>query len=189
MNEIIKIVVLGETYVGKSCLCNTVTKGDFILSYNKTIGIDYKTVDIVINNRIISICLWDLSGDDRFQFMFDSFVDSNNVLFFLYSAENRESFINMKKIFERYMSHNFLKNKKIIVIATKIDSYNCYPDYEKDGIEFTKLYNYFFIKTSSKTKYGIQDIINTLYTFIPPRKNILENTKSIVTTNKKCCLM
>jgi predicted GTPase len=87
------------------------------------------------------------------------------------------------------MSHNFLKNKKIIVIATKIDSYNCYPDYEKDGIEFTKLYNYFFIKTSSKTKYGIQDIINTLYTFIPPRKNILENTKSIVTTNKKCCLM
>ena len=120
--------------------------------------------------------------------MFDSFVDSNNVLFFLYSAENRESFTYMKKIFDYYMAHNFLKNKKIIVIATKIDSYNCYPDYEKDGIEFTKLYNYFFIKTSSKTKYGIQEIINTLSTFLPPQKNIVNNYESIV-NNKKCCLM
>ena len=179
MKEIIKIVVLGETFVGKSCLCNTLTNGDFILSYNKTIGIDYKTVD----TNSFSICLWDLSGDDRFQFMFDSFVDSNNVLFFLYSAENRESFIYMKKIFDYYMAHNFLKNKKIIVIVTKIDSYNCYPNYEQDGIEFTKLYNYFFIKTSSKTKYGIKEIINTLSTFLPPQKNILENT------NKNFCFL
>ena len=90
----------------------------------------------------------------------------------------------MKKIFDYYMSHNFLKNKKIIVIATKIDSYNCYPDYEKDAIEFSKLYNYFFIKTSSKTKYGIQEIINTLSTFLPPQKNIVNNYESIVTPTK-----
>ena len=178
----IKAVLLGDSYVGKTSLCKVIANGDFVNIYSRTIGIDYKVKNIVINNGEVSICLWDLCGDDRFQFMFDSFVDTNKILFFMYSAESSDSFFHMKKIFDYYFSNNYLKDKKIIVIVTKIDSDNCYIDYEKDGIEFSKLYNYFFIKTSSKTKHGIQELIDMLLSFIP-------NNKTETIYKKNCCLM
>lgn len=180
----IKAVLIGDSYVGKTSLCKAITNGDFVNIYSRTIGIDYKVKNIVINNRELSICLWDLCGDERFQFMFDSFVDTNKILFFMYSADSLDSFIHMKKLFEYYLSNNYLKDKKIIVIATKIDSDNCYLDYEKHGIEFSKLYNYLFIKTSSKTKYGIQELIDMLINTI-----IINNKNTETIYKKNCCLM
>ena len=160
-NNNIKVVVVGDSYVGKTSLCNAMIGKEFVREYVRTIGIDYKV------KRVEGICIWDLSGDKNFKFMFETFVMSSGVILFCYSAEDYNSFVEMKKMYEDYLLKRCLKDKKIIIIVTKVDSEGCYIDYEKDGKIFSEINGHVFLKTSSKNKYGIKELEDNLFSKPP----------------------
>jgi small GTP-binding protein len=177
-NKMIKVVVVGDSYVGKTSVCNAMMGKEFVREYVRTIGIDYKVKRVEDG---YAICIWDLSGDKNFKFMFETFVTTSEFVLFCYSAENYNSFVEMKEMYEDYLIKRCLKDKKIIIIVTKVDSDGCYIDYEKDGKIFSEINGLVFIKTSSKNKYGIKELEDNLFSN-PPEK-IKEPDR------KRCLLM
>ena len=173
-DKMIKVVVVGDSYVGKTTLCNSIIGKEFVREYVRTIGIDYKV------KTGEGICIWDLSGDKNFKFMFETFVMSSRVILFCYSAEDYNSFVEMKKMYEDYLIKSCLKDKKIIIIVTKVDSEGCYIDYEKDGKIFSEINGYLFLKTSSKNRYGIKELEDNLVSKPPAPPEKLE---------RKICLL
>ena len=158
--NIIKVVLIGDSCIGKSSLCNAICKGLFIKDYKEGVYIDYNKDNFNFNSRkeMMCISLYD-SEYQTTQSMIEMFVKSNYIIIFCYNSENYITFIKMKKRLDSFLSKTSIENKKnIIVVATKVDSKDCYINYEKDGKEFSELHGVSFIKTSIKIGCGIKEI-------------------------------
>lgn len=157
--DILKIAVIGASYVGKSTLCYALSNRPISGEYTSTIGIDY-ILNRVSNN--VSIGFWDLAGLERFTSIVSIYVKSSNQAIFCYSAESYQSYLDMIDKYEFYKTHNYLDNKPIFVVATKIESKNAHPEYKEWCKNFIQQNNFQFIPTSSYTGKGLDDLTNTL---------------------------
>ena len=63
---VLKILTIGESGVGKTCLLLRYTEDRFVKNHLTTIGIDYKAKNIVINQKNVKLKIWDTAGQERF---------------------------------------------------------------------------------------------------------------------------
>jgi small GTP-binding protein len=183
----IKIAVIGTTNVGKSCICATIAGRLIDREYIPTIGVDYFTK---IYNDTTKLCLWDLTGLQRFERVIYSYVRDSPVLLYCYSSESYESFRHMLYKYYDHYNRGYTIDKRIIIVVTKTDSKNSINNFNLWGEEFTNKYKYPFIQTSSYTKEGIQDLINT-FVSSSSSSSLSSSTKIQSTIQEKisrCCL-
>jgi small GTP-binding protein len=166
--NIVKTSVIGTNNIGKSCLCNAISGRNIEKYYASTIGVDFIVKHIVRKHDTVSLALWDLSGLDRFYCITGPYIESSSVLIYCYSAENYDTFTTMVSKYYDYNS----KYKHIIIVVTKIDSNKTIPDFEKWGEEFAEKHSHPFIKTSSYTKEGIQELIDICIIHAPKKEPI-----------------
>ena len=175
IDDVIKVCVMGYEYVGKTSLCNAICGIQISSGYTPTIGIDCVVKYIHINNDYIKIFMWDLSGQSRFDNVVKLYAKSGDVLMFCYSCEDYKSFLKMIYTHDNVVRSN---NKYIVIVATKIDSKNCRPNYAKWGKEYADLHDYLFVKTSSTTTHGIDNLIHiiiNIYKSYHPTNTDIEN--------------
>jgi small GTP-binding protein len=164
--NVVKTSVIGTTNIGKSCLCNVIAGRKIEKDYSSTIGVDFIVKYIVRKHDTVLLALWDLSGLDRFYSITGPYIESSSVLIYCYSAENYDTFTTMVSKYYDYNS-KYTENKHIIIVVTKIDSNKTITDFEKWGEEFAEKHSHPFIKTSSYTKEGIQELIDICIVHAP----------------------
>jgi small GTP-binding protein len=170
MRNVIKIALIGSENVGKSCLCSSIVCRQFEKNYIPTIGVDYIVKHIVRKNDSIRLSLWDLSGSDRFSSIVNLYVEKSSVLVYCYSSESYSTFIKMVSKYYEHHNRGYTTNKHIIIVETKTDSEKTTKNFEIIGKKFADKHANNFIKTSSYTKEGIQDLINMCVKIIPKVK-------------------
>jgi small GTP-binding protein len=166
VTTVLKTAVIGARCCGKTSLCNAITEKTVYKDYISTIGVDYFVKHFERKNDTVSLSLWDLTGNDSFEHVIESYVRSCPVLIFCYNANEENTFRELEYNHKLYKKKNIIQNKKIIIVVTKIDS-DKFIDYEIIGKEFSEKYNYPFIKTSAYTKEGINQLISTFLNFVP----------------------
>ena len=155
--NVLKTAVVGKNFVGKSSLCNAISGRTIDNEYTSTIGIDY-IVKHNIGNK--SLGFWDLTGLERFGTITASYIRRSHVVLFCYSATD---FVTYTKMVEKYLLYKklkYLKNKRIVIVVTKIDSEYAISDYDKWPKDFLKETGYPFVKTSSYEKIGLNEVVN-----------------------------
>jgi small GTP-binding protein len=162
---VLKTAVIGARCCGKTSLCNAMTERTVYKDYISTIGVDYFVKHFERKNDKVTLSLWDLTGNDSFEHVIESYVRSCPVLIFCYSAKDENTFRELEYNHLLYKKKNIIQNKKIIIVVTKIDSYK-FIDYENVGKEFSEKHNYHFIKTSAYSKEGINQLTLTLLNFV-----------------------
>ena len=155
---VLKIAVIGSKRCGKSSLCRSITERTVYEEYISTIGVDYYVKNI--ENKKVSLCIWDLTGDINFLNIIEIYIEKCSFLIFCYSATDINSFEDMLYMYKRYKNTHFIENKTVLIVLTKIDSIRTFKNYKKVGKEFAQQNNHIFIKTSSFTKEGITEVIN-----------------------------
>ena len=132
---IYKIILIGDSSVGKTCLFKKITTGTFSEKVISTIGMDRKSLSFKIpikddkGNEIeknFEIQLWDTAGQDRFRSITKQYFKDSQGLFLLYDITNKETFDNLDKwiygVRENLGGEKNNKNKYIIVLlANKLD--------------------------------------------------------------------
>ena len=116
---ILKILILGDMSVGKTTLLLKYIDNYTPELYISTLGIDYKTKNIVYNNTNIILQIWDTAGQEKFQVVTKSFVKGSDGIIYMYDITQKQSFINIKRWLEDTEDYS-LRAKKIIV-GNKID--------------------------------------------------------------------
>lgn len=122
MNEdvIIKILILGDTEVGKTSLLLQYTEGYFPEDFISTIGVEFKIKQLKIKDMNINLQIWDTAGQERFKSITKNFMKDADGIIFMYDITKKNTFDNVKNWITESQNHTKI-DTKIIVAGNKID--------------------------------------------------------------------
>ena len=180
-----KIIVIGDSGVGKSCFTNKSTKNIFEPDYNATIGFEFFTFNIKIQDKIIKLQIWDTCGQELYRSLITNFYRNSSLAIVVYAVNNLESFQDLDMWFRELRTHAG-PDIKVFLVGNKTDLKDERVITTQQGEEFAKLNHVNkFIEASAK------EGINTQNTFIDIAKilfdeynNYKDDDQSSNTTNK-----
>ena len=108
----IKVLLIGDSGVGKSSIMLQFVEEDYKNEYACTVGVDFKTIPIIIANNNIKLLLWDTAGQERFRTITQMYYRGTHVIIVIYDITDRISFENIKiwlKEIEKNAPDNIIK--------------------------------------------------------------------------------
>ena len=146
-----KIIVIGDSGVGKSCLTTQAVRNNFEEFYQATVGFEFLTFNMRINNNVVKLQIWDTCGQEVYKSLISNFYRNSSLALILYAINNKESFQHA----ETWL--NDLKNQsnpnvRVFLVGNKSDLEDQRVISKEDGENFKKEKNLDkFIETSAKT--------------------------------------
>jgi Ras-related protein Rab-1A len=120
MNEIdLKILLVGDTSVGKTSILSKYIDDIFEENHISTIGVEYKVKSLCVNERKIKLCIWDSSGQDRFRSITQSFFRNADGILFIFDLTEKNTFEGVKQWLIDSESYDL--NIKKILVGNKVD--------------------------------------------------------------------
>ena len=153
-----KIIVVGDSGVGKSCLTMKGTKNHFEECYAPTVGFEFFTFNIRINDKNIKLQIWDTCGQEAYRSLITSFYRNSSLAILVYSIDNINSYNNIESWLNEIKSQAN-PEIKIFLIGNKTDLENERQISKEEAQRFSSdhIFNY-FIETSAKTGFNAQSV-------------------------------
>jgi len=89
---LLKVIILGDSGVGKTSLMHQYVNKKFSASYKATIGADFLTKEVLVDDRLVTMQLWDTAGQERFQSLGVAFYRGADCCVLVYDVNNSKSF-------------------------------------------------------------------------------------------------
>lgn len=124
LEMILKIVVLGDSGVGKTSMLQRLTEGSYMDSQPSTVGVDFKSFNLEINARTIPVTLWDTAGQERFRAVTQSYYRGMNVAILVYDVSNSESFSRLAFWMQECQKQPN-PDCQIVIVGCKTDKESC----------------------------------------------------------------
>ncbi|CAI2379365.1 unnamed protein product [Moneuplotes crassus] len=96
-DHLFKLIIIGDSGVGKSCLLSRIMDNTFKEEHNVTIGVEFGCFIVKVNKSVIKLQIWDTAGQESFQSITRIFYRGANCVFLTYDIQREESFLNIKK--------------------------------------------------------------------------------------------
>ena len=153
-----KIIVIGNSGVGKSCLSLKATKNIFEEQFMSTVGFEFFAFNIKINEKIIKLQIWDTCGQEVYRSLISNFYRSSSMAIIVYSIDNEESFNDLDNWVKQLKTHSS-PDCKVFIIGNKNDLEDQRKvSYEK-GENFTKNNQFnLFMETSAKSGFNAKEM-------------------------------
>ena len=155
-----KLLLMGDSQVGKTSLLLNYTEHIFPEENIATIGVEYKDKYIIKDNYNIRLQIWDTAGQERFRSITKSIYRNANGVLFVYDITNKESFANIKNWIKDLQ--NVGNDIKGIIVGNKIDLDPERIIDKKDLEEMANKYQMPFIETSAKQNTFVNDAFNLI---------------------------
>lgn len=149
-----KICLLGDGFVGKTCLSRKLIIEDFKEHYEKTIGCDILTGNLKVNGFSLKLVLWDLSGQERFKEVRAPFYLGTRTALLVFDITCRGSFFDIKHWLRELQ--NKAPESPFIIVGNKVDKEKEREVSKEEGEELAKHLGTTHIETSAKTGYNVE---------------------------------
>jgi Ras-related protein Rab-11A len=143
-----KIVVIGESEVGKSSLITRFTKDKFSVKLDPTIGVEVVNKFIELNDKKIKLQLWDTSGQDKYRAITRAYYKNTMGILLVYDISKQESFKNLDR-WQKELQEYTADNVAVTLVGTKNDLTNSREVSTTQGQELAQQHGYSFIETSA----------------------------------------
>ncbi|CAD2222071.1 hypothetical protein AGDE_03322 [Angomonas deanei] len=168
-----KLLLIGDSGVGKSCLLLRFADDSYTESYISTIGVDFKIRTLNLDGKVIKLQIWDTAGQERFRTITSSYYRGAHGIIIVYDTTDMESFNNVKtwlNEIEKYASENVNKllvgNKSDLVTKKVVDTQVAKDFADSLGIPF--------LETSAKNATNVEEAFIRMASAI--KANIPQNT-------------
>jgi small GTP-binding protein len=188
---IYKILLLGDSSVGKTCFLMRYTDNTFQDIHMSTIGLDYKLKNVQLENgKMVKIQVWDTAGQDRFRSITKNYYKGAHGIILIYDVTEQKSFDNVKNWMAQ-IKEEVSERVSIVLVGNKIDDEDNRKISTEQGESMAKDYEIMFFECSAKTGQNIDEIFNNLV------KKVVENfskssdsgqkLKNKKKKGKRCC--
>lgn len=188
-DHIIKLILIGDSNVGKSCILKKLMNKTYNSEYQPTIGIDYKIKTFFLDGKKIKVEIWDTAGQERYRSIVSSYYRGASGIIVVYDTSCEKSFKNLKNWING-VTKNTYQNVKIIIAGNKCDLIDSREVSKEKIIEYSKELNLPFIEVSAKTNYNIDIMFEILIREIIKDQipyNTIKNTLIENENNKNNC--
>ena len=177
-----KIVLIGDSGVGKTCIISRFVSGDYNKNMNTTDGASYATKKLVLPKLKTSINLdiWDTAGQERYKSLTKFFYKDAAMIIMVYDVTLKTSFDNLKEYWYREVQELSEKNFVLGIAGNKSDLYEREQVSEKEAREYAKSINAVFGLTSAQNNTGIDQLFEDIgMKFLEPnfQEKMEENNK------------
>ena len=173
-----KLLIIGESGVGKTCLLLRFTDDSFTANHLTTIGIDFKIKIINLENKLIKLQIWDTAGQERFRTITKTYYKGAHGIILTYDVTDANSFKNIRNWIKQ-IEANAQTNVCKVLVGNKCDK----PDRTVTEEEWKKLaedFGMILFETSAKTNKNVSEVFNYLTTEI-----LKSNAGKTTSDNKK----
>ncbi|CAF0710038.1 unnamed protein product [Brachionus calyciflorus] len=160
-DHLFKIILIGDSSVGKSSIIFRYVDDLFHDSYVSTIGVDFKTKTINVNDNLLKLQIWDTAGQERFHSITYSYYRSAQAIVLVYDVTNANSFENISK-WLRNVDEYAGEEKLKIIVGNKCDAEDLRAIPFEHGEKLAKKNNIEFIETSAKSNVNIDKLFRNL---------------------------
>ncbi|XP_046893128.1 RAB6B, member RAS oncogene family a isoform X3 [Hypomesus transpacificus] len=150
-----KLVFLGEQSVGKTSLITRFMYDSFDNTYQATIGIDFLSKTMYLEDRTVRLQLWDTAGQERFRSLIPSYIRDSTVAVVVYDITNVNSFQQTSKWIDDVRTERG-SDVIIMLVGNKTDLGDKRQITIEEGEQRAKELSVMFIETSAKTGYNVK---------------------------------
>ena len=191
---IFKILLLGDSSVGKTCFLLRYSDDTFTENHISTIGLDYrfKLVNLE-NDKKVKLQIWDTAGQDRFRAITKNYYKGAHGIILIYDVTNITTFNNIKSWVSQ-IRENTTEKIKIALVGNKIDEEDLRKISFDEGQKLATEYDLKFFESSAKKNLRVSEVFNYITEEINNQniKKEIENgdkyklkTKAVIITNEK----
>uniref|UniRef100_A0A7S2RB79 Uncharacterized protein n=1 Tax=Rhizochromulina marina TaxID=1034831 RepID=A0A7S2RB79_9STRA len=145
----IKLLMIGDSGVGKTCLLLRYANDSFSPTFITTIGIDFKIKNIELDNKRIKLQIWDTAGQERFRTITTSYFRGAQGILLVYDVTDRTSFTSIRNWVSQIQQHADVHVNKIL-IGNKCDMEDQRMVSFDEGKKLAQEYGIQFFETSAK---------------------------------------
>jgi len=196
-----KLLLIGDSGVGKSCLLLRFADNTYTDSYISTIGVDFKIRTLDIDGKTVKLQIWDTAGQERFRTITSSYYRGAHGIIVVYDVTDKVSFNNVKQWLgeiDRYACQSvnkLLVGNKADLTEKKVVEFN-------EAKEFADTLGISFLETSAKSAQNVEEAFLTMTRQIKERVSrshegpqkpgggavdISRNSTKIKPKKGKCC--
>ncbi|OZJ05499.1 GTP-binding protein ryh1 [Bifiguratus adelaidae] len=169
-----KLVFLGEQSVGKTSLITRFMYDTFDAQYQATIGIDFLSKTMYLEDRTVRLQLWDTAGQERFRSLIPSYIRDSSVAVVVFDITNRNSFMNTNKWIDDVRAERG-NDVIIVLVGNKTDLNDKRQVTPEEGEKKAKEFNVMYIETSAKAGHNVKTLFRKIAQALPGMENTMGN--------------
>jgi len=151
----IKLLMIGDSGVGKTCLLLRYANAAFSQTFITTIGIDFKIKNITLDGKRIKLQIWDTAGQERFRTITTSYFRGAQGILLVYDVTDRNSFNSIRNWVSQIQQHADVHVNKIL-IGNKCDMMDERTVSNEEGKKLADEYGIPFFETSAKNDINVE---------------------------------
>lgn len=180
-----KIILIGDSGVGKSNIMSRFTKDEFSLETKSTIGVEFATRNLKYENKTLKIQIWDTAGQERYRSITSAYFRGAIGAILVYDITKSKSFANIDNWLNEIK--DFADEKiLIILVGNKSDLHYLREVPTEMGIEYATKHNLLFIETSALNSENINqcfvDLITKIHQTNTDKFFILGTSKPVISS-------
>jgi len=160
-DQLFKILMIGDSGVGKSSILLRFTDDDFEEDQPCTIGVDFKTKIVNLENKRVNLTIWDTAGQEKFRSLTSSYYRGAHGIIITYDVTRRDTFDSLSMWLKEVEVYLTDKDPITLLVGNKVDKAERQVSRD-EGAKFAKKHSMLFIEASAKTKLGIQQAFEEL---------------------------
>jgi len=161
-----KLVFLGDQSVGKTSIITRFMYDTFDSTYQATIGIDFLSKTMYLEDRTVRLQLWDTAGQERFRSLIPSYIRDSSVAIIVYDITSRASFVNTAKWIEDVRGERGT-DVIMMLVGNKTDLADKRQVSIEEAEAKAKEFDIMFVETSAKMGFNIKALFRKIATALP----------------------
>ncbi|KAF3325925.1 ras-related protein RGP1 [Carex littledalei] len=177
LDYVFKVVLIGDSAVGKSQLLSRFSRNEFSLVAKATIGVEFQTRTVMIDHKIVKAQVWDTAGQERYRAVTGAYYRGAVGAMLVYDITKQQSFEHASRWLEEIRSHAD-KNIVIMLIGNKCDLGTLRAVPTENAKQFAQDENLFFMETSAMESTNVEIaflmVLSEIYRIVS-KKSLMAN--------------
>ncbi|KAK6101395.1 Uncharacterized protein BM_BM6601 [Brugia malayi] len=182
-DHLFKLLIIGDSGVGKSSLLLRFADNTFSPNYITTIGVDFKIRTVTINGQRVKLQIWDTAGQERFRTITSTYYRGTHGVIVVYEVTSGDSFSNVKRWLHEIDTN--CENVQKVLVGNKADDPERRVVLEVDARRFAETMKIPFFETSAKENINVEEMFNCITRLVleaklrAPQTNIADSGSGV----------